>query len=141
MQESLVGSAGQLNEAATMMVTAARGSPQQLASCSRSYNTGYGVFIQVLPALRTVTGTVTGSGCVMLTCCPLQDGMTVAGANRDHQAQQLIVGGLKGVSVVSSKLMLAAKSLHSDPTAPNAKNLLAQAARNVTEAINQLIGQ
>jgi len=67
--------------------------------------------------------------------------MTVAGANKDSQAQQLIVGGLKGVSVVSSKLLLAAKSLHSDPTAPNAKNLLAQAARNVTESINSLIGE
>ena len=44
-------------------------------------------------------------------------------------------------SVVSSKLLLAAKSLHSDPTAPNAKNLLAQAARNVTESINSLIGK
>lgn len=67
--------------------------------------------------------------------------MTVAGANKDQEAQQLIVGGLKGVSVVSSKLLIAAKSLHSDPTAPNAKNLLAQAARNVTESINQLIGE
>ena len=67
--------------------------------------------------------------------------MIVAGANNDVQAQQLIVGGLKGVSVVSSKLLLAAKSLHSDPTAPNAKNLLAQAARNVTESINSLIGK
>ena len=70
-----------------------------------------------------------------------QHGMIVAGANNDVQAQQLIVGGLKGVSVVSSKLLLAAKSLHSDPTAPNAKNLLAQAARNVTESINSLIGK
>lgn len=70
----------------------------------------------------------------------VQNGMVVAGANKDTQAQQLIVGGLKGVSVVSSKLLLAAKSLHSDPTAPNAKNLLAQAARNVTESINSLIG-
>jgi len=66
--------------------------------------------------------------------------MTVAGSNTDAHAQQQIIGGLKGVSVVSSKLLLAAKSLHADPSAPNAKNLLAQAARNVTDSINQLIG-
>nr|KAF6394020.1 talin 2 [Pipistrellus kuhlii] len=41
--------------------------------------------------------------------------------------------------MASSKLLLAAKSLSVDPGAPNAKNLLAAAARAVTESINQLI--
>lgn len=39
----------------------------------------------------------------------------------------------------SSKLLLAAKALSADPTAPNIKNQLAAAARAVTESINQLI--
>ena len=38
---------------------------------------------------------------------------------------------LKNTSTASSKLLLAAKSLVSDPNAPNAKNLLANAARSV----------
>lgn len=41
--------------------------------------------------------------------------------------------------MVSSKLLLAAKSVSADPNAPNTKNLLSQAARAVTESINQLI--
>ena len=40
--------------------------------------------------------------------------------------------------MVSSKLMVAAKSVSADPNAPNARNLLAQAARAVTESINNL---
>ena len=38
---------------------------------------------------------------------------------------------LKNTSTASSKLLLAAKSLVSDPNAPNAKNSLANAARSV----------
>uniref|UniRef100_A0A8C7ZFS4 Talin 2a n=1 Tax=Oryzias sinensis TaxID=183150 RepID=A0A8C7ZFS4_9TELE len=43
------------------------------------------------------------------------------------------------ISMASSKLLLAAKSLSVDPAAANAKNLLAAAARAVTDSINQLI--
>lgn len=50
-----------------------------------------------------------------------------------------MIGNLKNISMASSKLLLAAKSLSVDPGAPNAKNLLAAAARAVTESINQLI--
>jgi len=50
-----------------------------------------------------------------------------------------VIGNLKNISMASSKLLLAAKSLSVDPGAPNAKNLLAAAARAVTESINQLI--
>ncbi|XP_053387301.1 talin-1-like [Mercenaria mercenaria] len=62
-----------------------------------------------------------------------------SGLAKDGDTQNQIVGGLKSVSMVSSKLLLAAKSVSIDPNAPNAKNLLAQAARAVTESINQLI--
>ena len=40
-----------------------------------------------------------------------------------------MVGSLKGISVASSKLLLAVKSMSADPNAPNAKNALASAAR------------
>lgn len=42
-----MGSAGQLNAAAADIVTAARGSPHQLASSSDVYNTSYSAFIEV----------------------------------------------------------------------------------------------
>ncbi|CAB1339185.1 unnamed protein product [Coregonus sp. 'balchen'] len=56
---------------------------------------------------------------------------------KDDQIQ--VIGNLKNISMASSKLLLAAKSLSVDPGAANAKNLLAAAARAVTESINQLI--
>lgn len=40
-----------------------------------------------------------------------------------------MIGNLKNISMASSKLLLAAKSLSVDPAAANAKNLLAAAAR------------
>lgn len=40
-----------------------------------------------------------------------------------------MVGSLKGISVSSSKLLLAVKAMSVDPNAPNAKNQLAAAAR------------
>lgn len=40
-----------------------------------------------------------------------------------------VIGNLKNISMASSKLLLAAKSLSVDPAAANAKNLLAAAAR------------
>lgn len=46
---------------------------------------------------------------------------------KDDQVQ--VIGNLKNISMASSKLLLAAKSLSVDPAAANAKNLLAAAAR------------
>ncbi len=46
---------------------------------------------------------------------------------KDDQMQ--VIGNLKNISMASSKLLLAAKSLSVDPAAGNAKNLLAAAAR------------
>ncbi len=47
--------------------------------------------------------------------------------SKDDQMQ--VIGNLKNISMASSKLLLAAKSLSVDPAAGNAKNLLAAAAR------------
>lgn len=43
----MVGSAGQLNAAAADIVTAARGTPHQLASSSNGYSTSYSTLVQV----------------------------------------------------------------------------------------------
>uniref|UniRef100_A0A673I1N4 Talin-1-like n=1 Tax=Sinocyclocheilus rhinocerous TaxID=307959 RepID=A0A673I1N4_9TELE len=50
-----------------------------------------------------------------------------------------LVTNLKTISMSSSKLLLAAKALSTDPNSPNLKNQLAAAARAVTDSINQLI--
>ncbi|XP_060074093.1 talin-1-like isoform X2 [Ylistrum balloti] len=106
-------SAVNLNQAASDIVTASRDTAQELASSSNRYSSTYHTFVQT--------------------------GLTMAGKSKDTETQSQIVGGLKSVSMVSSKLLLAAKSVLADPNAPNAKNLLQQAARSVTESINQLI--
>eukprot|EP00091_Calanus_sinicus_P014499 TRINITY_DN32062_c0_g1_i1.p1 TRINITY_DN32062_c0_g1~~TRINITY_DN32062_c0_g1_i1.p1 ORF type:complete len:134 (-),score=28.65 TRINITY_DN32062_c0_g1_i1:188-589(-) len=46
---------------------------------------------------------------------------------------------MMNVTTVSSTFLSSAKSVAADPSAPNAKNNLATAARGVTESINNLI--
>jgi talin len=46
---------------------------------------------------------------------------------------------LKSVSITSSSLLVTAKSVAADPTAPNAKNKLSGSARAVTDSINYLV--
>ncbi|XP_033725564.1 talin-1-like isoform X5 [Pecten maximus] len=113
VQSDMNDSAVHLNQAASDIVTSSRGTAQELATSSNRYSSTYHTFVQT--------------------------GLTMAGKSKDTETQSQIVGGLKSVSMVSSKLLLAAKSVLADPNAPNAKNLLQQAARSVTESINQLI--
>ncbi|XP_076439084.1 talin-1-like isoform X2 [Babylonia areolata] len=113
VQVDMNNSAVTLNQAASDIVSASRGAPQELASSSNRYSHAYQDFVAT--------------------------GLTMAGLSKDPETQNQIVGGLKSVSMVSSKLLMAAKSVSADPNAPNAKNLLAQAARAVTESINHLI--
>ena len=65
----------------------------------------------------------------------VQAGLTLAGASKDQDIQNSIVGYLRSISVASSKLLLAAKGLSADPNAPNVQNQLAAAARSATITI------
>uniref|UniRef100_A0A673I1D1 Talin-1-like n=1 Tax=Sinocyclocheilus rhinocerous TaxID=307959 RepID=A0A673I1D1_9TELE len=67
---------------------------------------------------------------------PVQD---MAGQSQSKEDQTQVVTNLKTISMSSSKLLLAAKALSTDPNSPNLKNQLAAAARAVTDSINQLI--
>jgi talin len=69
----------------------------------------------------------------------IDSGLEMAGVTQDTNTQTQIVTGLRSVSMVSSRFLMATKSLLVDPNAPNAKNQLTQAARAVTESINHLI--
>lgn len=66
----------------------------------------------------------------------VQAGLTLAGASKDQDIQNSIVGYLRSISVASSKLLLAAKGLSADPNAPNVQNQLAAAARCVVTIYN-----
>ncbi|KAJ8344556.1 hypothetical protein SKAU_G00318850 [Synaphobranchus kaupii] len=112
-QGDLNQSAADLNHSAGEVVHASRGTSSQLAVASGKFGEHFDEFLDA--------------------------GIEMAGHTQSKEDQIQVIGNLKSISMASSKLLLAAKSLSVDPGAANAKNLLAAAARAVTESINQLI--
>uniref|UniRef100_A0A8C7E6W5 Talin 2 n=1 Tax=Naja naja TaxID=35670 RepID=A0A8C7E6W5_NAJNA len=110
-QSELNQAAADLNQSAGEVVHCTRGQSGELAAASGKFSEDFDEFLDA--------------------------GIEMAGQAQEDQVQ--VIGNLKNISMASSKLLLAAKSLSVDPGAPNAKNLLAAAARAVTESINQLI--
>ncbi|XP_061734598.1 talin-2a isoform X2 [Nerophis ophidion] len=111
-QSELNQTAADLNQSAGEVVHASRSSSSQLAVASGKFSEDFDEFLDA--------------------------GIEMAGhTQKDDQVQ--VISNLKNISMASSKLLLAAKSLSVDPAAANAKNLLAAAARSVTDSINQLI--
>ena len=58
---------------------------------------------------------------------------------QDQESHHKMLGCLQSISMSSSKLLLAAKALSTDPNAPNVMNQLAAAARAATDAISMLL--
>uniref|UniRef100_A0A9J8C381 Talin 2 n=1 Tax=Cyprinus carpio carpio TaxID=630221 RepID=A0A9J8C381_CYPCA len=112
-QTDLNHTAAELNHSAGDVVQSSRGSSSQLAVASGKFSQDFDEFLYA--------------------------GIEMAGHTQTKDDQIQVIGNLKNISMASSKLLLAAKSLSVDPGAANAKNLLAAAARAVTESINQLI--
>lgn len=112
-QSELNQTAADLNQSAGEVVYASRGSSSQLAEASGKFSQDFDEFLDA--------------------------GIEMAGHTQKKDDQVQVIGNLKNISMASSKLLLAAKSLSVDPAAANAKNLLAAAARAVTDSINQLI--
>uniref|UniRef100_A0A3Q3VW09 Uncharacterized protein n=1 Tax=Mola mola TaxID=94237 RepID=A0A3Q3VW09_MOLML len=112
-QSELNQTAADLNHSAGEVVHASRGSSSQLAMASGKFSQDFDEFLDA--------------------------GIEMAGHTQKKDDQVQVIGNLKNISMASSKLLLAAKSLSVDPAAANAKNLLAAAARAVTDSINQLI--
>lgn len=112
-QSELNQTAADLNQSAGEVVHASRGSSSQLAVASGKFSQDFDEFLDA--------------------------GIEMAGHTQKKDDQLQVIGNLKNISMASSKLLLAAKSLSVDPAAANAKNLLAAAARAVTDSINQLI--
>ncbi|XP_067090341.1 talin-2 [Osmerus mordax] len=112
-QTGLNHTAAELNHSAGDVVHSSRGTSSQLAVASGKFSEDFDEFLDA--------------------------GIEMAGHTQRKEDQIQVIGNLKNISMASSKLLLAAKSLSVDPGAANAKNLLAVAARAVTESINQLI--
>ncbi|XP_041458339.1 talin-1-like isoform X4 [Lytechinus variegatus] len=111
-QNALNSAAQGLNVASGELVVAARGTTEELALAANEFSREFQELMD--------------SGMGMARTAPTD-------------AQNNMVGSLKNISVSSSKLLLAVKSMSVDPNAPNAKNLLASAARQVTDSVNQLL--
>ncbi|XP_018408306.1 PREDICTED: talin-2 [Nanorana parkeri] len=112
-QSELNQAAEDLNQSAGEVVHASRGQSGELAVASGKFSEDFDEFLDA--------------------------GLEMAGQTQNKDDQVQVIGNLKTISMASSKLLLAAKSLSVDSGAPSAKNLLAAAARAVTESINQLI--
>ncbi|KAM3927462.1 talin-2 isoform 1-T1 [Leptodactylus fuscus] len=112
-QSGLNQAAEDLNQSAGEVVHASRGQSGELAAASGKFSEDFDEFLDA--------------------------GIEMAGQTQNKDDQMQVIGNLKTISMASSKLLLAAKSLSVDSGAPSAKNLLAAAARAVTESINQLI--
>nr|XP_033793377.1 talin-1 isoform X1 [Geotrypetes seraphini] len=112
-QSQLNRAAAGLNQSANELVQASRGTPLDLAKASGKYGQDFNEFLEA--------------------------GVEMAGQSPNKEDQAQVVSNLKSISMSSSKLLLVAKALSADPTAPNLKNQLAAAARAVTDSINQLI--
>uniref|UniRef100_A0A1B6BY27 FERM domain-containing protein n=1 Tax=Clastoptera arizonana TaxID=38151 RepID=A0A1B6BY27_9HEMI len=112
LQAELNTAAASLSDASTRVVSAVR-SPAQLENASNKLGNAVGDIVGV--------------------------GMEMAGQTKDTEIRSQMVVSLKNVSMVSSKLLVTAKSVAADPLAPNAKNQLASAARAVTDSINYLV--
>ncbi|XP_012143051.2 talin_middle and talin-RS domain-containing protein rhea isoform X1 [Megachile rotundata] len=111
LQSDLNNAAANLNDASSNVVSSVR-SPVQLASSSKQFTNAFGDLLDV--------------------------GMEMAGQTAVETRSQMVVS-LKNVSMTSSKLLVTAKSVAADPSAPNAKNQLSAAARAVTDSINYLV--
>ena len=105
VQDRLNASSLQLNAAANDVLHAAKGPSAQLSNASIKFSHSYADF--------------------------QASGLTLAGQIKDKAAQDQLINDLRKTSAVSSKLLLASKALAADPGAPNAKNLLAAAAKYV----------
>lgn len=63
--------------------------------------------------------------------CDLLSNVSLDVSFQSKEDQTQVVSNLKTISMSSSKLLLAAKALSTDPSSPNLKNQLATAARSV----------
>lgn len=112
LQTQLTHAADRLNDATSDVVQSAP-RPERLAQSSRQFG-------QALDE--------------MMECS-----MDMAGQTKVHETRSNMMSTMRSVTSSSSLLLSTAKSVAADPSAPNGKNNLTNAAREVTESINNMI--
>lgn len=98
---------------ATNEVISSVNSPKQLASASKQMGSAFSNLVEV--------------------------GMEIVGSTPEKEVREQMLSSLKTVSASSSQLLSTAKTVSEDPDAFDAKMQLTNAARAVTESINNLI--
>ncbi|KAK1887499.1 Talin-2, partial [Dissostichus eleginoides] len=111
-QSDLNHTAAELNHSAGEVVHSSRGTSGQLAAASGKFSQDFDEFLDA--------------------------GVEMAGHTQSKDDQIQVIGNLKNISMASSKLLLAAKSLSVDPGAANAKNLLAVAASEAEHKLKRI---
>jgi talin len=104
LQKELDSRAENLNLASSDVVTSVQ-SPVKLATSAQKFNSAVSDLMDV--------------------------GLEMAGQTKDTDARGMMVVSLKNVTIVSSQLLTTAKSVSSDPNAPNSHSRLTAAARLV----------
>ncbi|XP_065576606.1 talin-1-like isoform X2 [Artemia franciscana] len=113
IQNELNAAASQLNEAVGQVVASARESSSTLAKSSKMYGQAYEDLVEA--------------------------GLNIASQTGTREVRNQMITSIRTVSKTSITLLTTAKQYNADPTVPNSKSLLSNAARGVTEAINALI--
>lgn len=133
MQAQLNEVAAGLNQSANEVVQASRGTTQDLARATSKFGQDFSNF---LDAGVDMAGTSQVS--ILFYSFLLSNPHLVSMSNlcrvlssvlQSKEDQTQVVSNLKTISMSSSKLLLAAKALSTDPNSPNLKNQLAAAAR------------
>lgn len=112
LSNNLIAAANRLNESASDVVANSR-SPVNLSSSSKRFTTVFGSFATT--------------------------GMEMVGGIKDESIRKTMVSSLQSISSSSSKLLLSARSVSSDPHSLSAKNTLGASQRSLSDAISNLI--
>lgn len=112
LQQTLLAAANKLNESATDVVSNSR-SPFSLASAAKRFTTVYGQFANAA--------------------------IDMIGNIKDPNLKNQLIAAAKAVSAACSKLLLAAKTVASDPNSLLARNQLSAIMRALTDSIDNLI--
>lgn len=127
MQAQLNEVAASLNQSANEVVQASRGTTLDLARATSKFGNDFSSFLEAGVDMAGTSPVSTPPPDPPVTPRDPPSEGAVSCQSKEDQGQ--VVSNLKTISMSSSKLLLAAKALSTDPGAPNLKNQLAAAAR------------
>jgi talin len=112
-QNKLNTAAAALSMASNNLVAASKGTPAELKKAAAEYDAAFARVVDAAGALYALTD--------------------------DPALKANIVNYVRSLAASSSKLLAASKAVSADPNGPNLKNMLTAAARNVSDALSQML--